>query len=276
LLVNKDVVKLGLVVAAFVGGGSLLMMFELLPEDHADDFHALTAGNMTLQSAIIMIREPTATDDTTIYAINEVAAQAISIAQNDDAVKEILSQIQGQSVAIAGVQPTLLVDSTGRFIHSSAGQVIITANQEKIAGKTYNEEVPFSMIHGKQGEARQQIWMVQVDVDRRAVLGISKEPDRLARSTIQPNLVFAEMNLFIPHAVAVESGSTIKWVNSSDLPHNVVGTYFSNATSEHVRVDSGFFGKDKEFQYTFDHPGLFEYRCTIHFEEGMKGTLVVT
>lgn len=252
------------------------MAFELLPEEHADEFHPLSAGNMTFQSNIVIISKPTAANDTFIYAINEVAADAIRISQSDTQVSEILRQAQGKSVTIAGVQPTVLMDSNGKAIHSSSGQVLITANQELIDGRAYPQALPFKSLQGKEGKATQEIWTVQVDLDRRAMTAVSKEPYRLVQSTIQDNLVYAEMNLYMPRAVQVDSGSTVQWVNESRILHNVVGTYLKNATHARVQIDSGFFGEDGRFEYGFDEEGVFEYRCTIHSEEGMKGMIVIT
>jgi plastocyanin len=79
----------------------------------------------------------------------------------------------------------------------------------------------------------------------------------------------------MPHAIIVEPGTTVRWFNDSSIPHNVVGTYLKNKTSDRVQVDSGFFEQDRSFQYTFDDAGTLEYRCTIHSEEGMKGLLVI-
>lgn len=270
---RRDLLTLVLIVSAFVGGGSVLMAFQLLPEDQADDFHALSAGNLTFQSDVIMMREPSEGDDTTIYAVNKIAADAVSIALQDDEVEQIIRQTQGQSVTIAGVQPTLLVDSNGNLIHSSVGQVMITANQERIGGIDAPGSQIFSDIKGKQGIASQQIWTVHVDLDRSEVISITSEPVRSVTTTIQDNLVVAEMNMFLPRAATVESGSTVRWFNESNIPHNVVGTYLKNSTSVHI--DSGFFERDGRFQYAFDETGVFEYSCTIHSEEGMKGILVI-
>jgi plastocyanin len=272
----KDYVTFALIVGAFVIGGSILLAFELLPEDRADEFHALSAGNMTLQSKIITIKEPTSEDDTLVFAINEVAAQAVEIAQDDPRVAEILQNTRGSSVTIAGVQPTLLVDSTGNLIHSSAGQVIITINQERIDGKLSRDVADFEAIQGKQVEARQQVWNILVDLDATNVQSLSREPERRMQSDVQPNFVYAGMNMFMPHAVKVDPGTTIRWFNDSSIPHNVVGAFLKNETSSRIQVDSGFFEQDRSFQYTFDDAGVFEYRCTIHSEEGMKGVVIVS
>jgi plastocyanin len=270
----KDVVMLVIVVAAFVAGGSLIMFFGLLPEEHADEFRSLATGNMTLQSEVITIREPTSNDDTFIYAINKIAADAVNIALNSSQVKQILQGVPDSAVTIAGVQPTLLVDSSGKLIHSSVGQVIITANQERLDGRTVNDAITFESVQGKQIRASQQIWSVIVDLDKGTITSVSKGAERQLESDIRSNLILAEMNIFMPHSVKVEPGATVRWLNDSSVPHNVVGMYVRES-NDPVRIDSGFFQEDRSFQYTFEEEGLFEYRCTIHSEEGMKGVLVV-
>jgi len=266
---------LALIVSAFVIGGSLIMMFGLLPEEHADEFRSLSDGNMTFQSDIITIQKPSLEDDTLVYAINDVAATSVRIAQDSTQVKAILNQVQGDSITIAGVQPTLLVDSSGKRIHSSVGQVIITANKASLDGRTFSQVTDFESIQGKQAEARQQIWSVIVDLDKSIVSTVSKDADRILHSIIRPNLIIAEMNMFLPHAVKANSGSTVRWTNDSTIPHNVVGSYVSNTSSEPVRIDSGFIAGDRSFQHTFEDTGIFDYRCTIHSEEGMKGILYI-
>ena len=153
----NDVVMLVIVVAAFVGGGALLMTFGLLPEEHADEFRSLSDGNMTFQSSIVTISEPAAGDDTHAYAVNEVAARAVMIARNSTEVREILNQQRGSSVTIAGVQPTVLVDSTGKLIHSPVGQVIITANKARIDGEAFSQPIDFQSNEGSKIEVTQQI-----------------------------------------------------------------------------------------------------------------------
>jgi plastocyanin len=264
-----------IVVAAFVAGGALFMMFGLLPEEHADEFRSLSDGNMTLQSEIITISEPSPEHDLFAYAINEVAARAVMISLNSTEVKSILNQQQGSSITIAGVQPTVLVDSSGKLIHGSIGQVIITANKARLDGTAITQPIDFDSNVGHQVDVTQQIWSVIVDLDRSAVSTVSKDAQRSLQSSVRSNLIQAEMNVFLPHAVRIDSGSTIRWLNDSNIPHNVVGIYTNNASSSTTRIDSGFFEAGRSFQYLFVDKGTFEYSCTIHSEEGMKGVLII-
>ena len=247
----------------------------LLPEERADEFHSLSAGNLTLQSDIITIKEATEDDNTHAYAVNEVAARAVTIALESAEAEAILQQVEGSAVTIVGVQPTLLVDSTGKLIHSGTGQVIITSIQERTDGRPINQAVDFASMVGKNVEARQEIWNLIIDMDNASVVSVTKDADRKLRSTVQPNLVYAEINVFLPHAVKLNSDSTVRWINDSSVPHNVVGTYAVNSPSDNLRIDSGFIDEGKSFQYTFKGEGVFEYHCTIHSEEGMAGILVI-
>lgn len=268
----RDLLLLAVVVSAFLVVGGILISSRLLPEEQAKDFHPLAAGNMTLSSELKIIREPTPDDNTFIYAVNDAAEEALHIAQSDTRVQQIIAETKGKAVTIAAVQPTLLITSDGKSIHSSGGQVIITANWQLIEGRPYSNAASFESLNDKQGQSHQQIWNVIVDMDKRQVIGIS-ESERMMEETLQQNLVYAGMNMFMPDTVRVDAGTTVKWFNDSNVPHNVVGTYKTDSGSK--AIDSGFVGKGRSWQYSFDEEGVFEYRCTIHSEEGMKGTLIV-
>jgi plastocyanin len=116
----------------------------------------------------------------------------------------------------------------------------------------------------------------------------------------------------MPNAIVVNAGSTVRWVNPSNLPHNVVGIFnqttaqdtanstgliidnSTNGTNNNnnnnsndaqsssqfssgvTAIDSGFIQEGQSWQYSFDEAGVFNYLCTIHAEEGMRGTLIIT
>jgi plastocyanin len=127
--------------------------------------------------------------------------------------------------------------------------------------------------------------------------------------TINPEVVRTEVNMFMPNAIVVDAGSTVRWTNPSNLPHNVVGIFnqttaqdavnstgliIDNSTSGNnnntnandaqsspssssgvTPIDSGFIQQGQSFQYSFNEAGVFNYLCTIHAEEGMRGTLII-
>jgi plastocyanin len=101
----------------------------------------------------------------------------------------------------------------------------------------------------------------------------------------------------------IETGSVIRWPNPSNLPHNVVGAFNQTTASDAgnntttgiipenssdnnntdtetsssiTAIDSGFIEPNASWQYRFDKAGVFNYLCTIHAEEGMRGTVIVT
>jgi hypothetical protein len=235
---EKEFLLLGGIIAVFLAIGTILITTKSLPEQGASNFNALS--NMSLQSDIGVIREPTPDDNTYIYAINGAAEQAYIIAQNDIQVKQIIDSIKDRAVTIEAVQPTLLVTPDGQQIHSSGGQLIITANWQIVDGKPYSEPVSFDSLQGKQAESHQRIWSVTVDMDKRKVIDITVEPERILQEILSPEHVYAGMNMFLPDAVKVNFGTTLKWSNESNILHNVVGIY--KTASGSVPVDSGFIG----------------------------------
>ncbi len=117
--------------------------------------------------------------------------------------------------------------------------------------------------------------------------------------TARSNIIRADVNMFVPKTVLISPGSEIRWSNPSNLPHNVVGafnqtapkdaSYAANTISQNssgnntvletagvIAIDSGFIEPNASWQYRFDKEGVFNYLCTIHAEEGMRGTVIVT
>lgn len=86
---------------------------------------------------------------------------------------------------------------------------------------------------------------------------------------------------FLPHAVWVEPGGTVTWVNASGA-HSATAYHPDNA-GQPRRVpagssawDSGVLtATDAEFEVTFDVPGVYDYYCIPHEAVGMVGTVVV-
>jgi len=70
---------------------------------------------------------------------------------------------------------------------------------------------------------------------------------------------------FSPNTVTVPVGSTVRWTNRDDVPHNVV--------NEDKSVKSKTMDTDENFSYTFTKPGTYTYYCSIH--PRMTGKIVV-
>ncbi|MDQ3873510.1 MAG: plastocyanin/azurin family copper-binding protein [Thermoproteota archaeon] len=298
----RGLLPLFIIIGAFLVIGAVLITSGVLPEEKAREFHPLT--DVSISSDMKVIKEPTLQENVLIYAINDVAQRGINIAQNDATVKQILNEAKAKeaAVTIAAVQPTVMIDKqSGNAFHSSAGQVIITSNWQTVEGAVYSEPKNPSEIANKRLESHQQIWNVLVDVDKGQVTQIAQQADRVVSDTFTPNVVRADVNMFVPRTVVVDTGSIIRWSNPSNLPHNVVGSFnqttssgsdnansiILNSNSDNNTavksqtpstgnaIDSGFIQPDSSWQYHFDKVGVFNYLCTIHAEEGMRGTVIV-
>jgi hypothetical protein len=132
----------------------VLIATNSLSDDQAKDFHALLASNMSLRSDARLIKQPLPLMTTPSHLLchKRRGRAGINIAKNDTRVKQIISETKGKAATIAGVQPTLLVGADGEPIHSSGGQVIITANWQVVGGsRPYSSSSGFDGLKGKRG-----------------------------------------------------------------------------------------------------------------------------
>src|SRR5882672_9043261 len=74
-------------------------------------------------------------------------------------------------------------------------------------------------------------------------------------------------NKFTPATVNITPGTAVTWTWAGSIAHNV--------TSD----DAAFTASETQTQghhtVTFQPAGTFHYHCTIHADQGMKGTVVV-
>ncbi len=291
-----------IITGAFLVIGAVLIGSGILPEERAREFRPLT--DISIATDMKVIKEPTLQDNTFVYAINDIAQRGIDIAQGDSRVKQILDQSRAKeaAVTIAAVQPTVMTDrQSGKLLHSSAGQVIITANWQLVEGALYSQPKDPTEIANKRVESHQQIWNILVDVNKGQVTQIAQQADRVITDMARSNVVRADVNMFVPKAVLIEADNEIRWSNPSNLPHNVVGAFNQTTASDAsnttgiipenstnsnnntdlesagvIAIDSGFIEPNASWQYRFDKEGVFNYLCTIHAEEGMRGTIIIT
>lgn len=264
-----------LIVAVMVAVPSILIVTDSMPEKAAAHFNALT--DMTMDTNYTVIQEPSPTDNTFIYALNEVAAKSIAIAEKDPRISEIIeSGSEGKAVTIAAVQPTVLeYRNNGQLAHSGSGMLIITVNWETINGQLYSQIGGYQDLQGKTSESHQQVWNVMVDLDEQRVTDIVENGERVLTKKLEMNRIYSGMNMFMPGSVKLEAGSSLQWINTSNLPHNIVGIYKTSLGQE-TRVDSGFINNGESWRYTFNEEGVFEYHCTTHTEHGMKGKVIIS
>jgi plastocyanin len=77
--------------------------------------------------------------------------------------------------------------------------------------------------------------------------------------------VAAKDNRFTPAAIQVPAGTTVTWAfGDRFVPHDVTGEGWGSGEPQ----------RSGTFTHTFDQPGTYPYRCTLH--DGMDGLVVVT
>jgi plastocyanin len=69
---------------------------------------------------------------------------------------------------------------------------------------------------------------------------------------------------FHPATLKIHRGDRVKWVWEDETEHNVTFHGFHSRTQE-----------KGTYTVRFNHAGTFRYHCTIHFEQGMKGKIIV-
>jgi plastocyanin len=69
---------------------------------------------------------------------------------------------------------------------------------------------------------------------------------------------------FHPATLNINHGDTVKWVWRDQVEHNVTFHGFHSRTQV-----------QGSYSVRFTHRGTFDYRCTIHASEGMRGKVVV-
>ena len=79
-----------------------------------------------------------------------------------------------------------------------------------------------------------------------------------------------EKNVFVPKVLKIQPGDTVKFV-SAQKSHNtesIKGMIPDGAEKWKSKVS-------KDFEITFDKPGIYGYKCTPHSSLGMVGLVVV-
>ena len=81
----------------------------------------------------------------------------------------------------------------------------------------------------------------------------------------EPNEVVIDNFTFGPQELTVAVGTTVKWVNHDDIPHNVVN---KDKTFRSKALDT-----DDSYSFTFASDGTYDYFCGLH--PHMQGKIIV-
>jgi 3',5'-cyclic-AMP phosphodiesterase len=96
-------------------------------------------------------------------------------------------------------------------------------------------------------------------------IAITDVPLAAAITTADTHDVAVDNFSFAPVTTSVPIGSTIRWTNRDDVPHNIVST--------EQKFRSPVLDTDEQFSHRFDAPGSYKYFCSIH--PTMTGRIVV-
>ncbi|WP_049968230.1 plastocyanin/azurin family copper-binding protein [Haloferax prahovense] len=118
-----------------------------------------------------------------------------------------------------------------------------------------------------------------------AIAGCSSNTNPDGTAHVSMNEDFA----FDPKTLTVSAGTTVRWVNESEVGHTVTAyedeipteaPYFASGGFESERaarndVSGGLLATDETYEHTFDVTGTYAYVCIPHESSGMTGTITV-
>ena len=81
----------------------------------------------------------------------------------------------------------------------------------------------------------------------------------------EANAVAIDNFTFTPPELTVAVGTTVKWLNHDDIPHNVV--------EKNKAFRSKVLDTDDSYSFTFASAGTFDYFCALH--PHMQGKIIV-
>ena len=111
-------------------------------------------------------------------------------------------------------------------------------------------------------------WILGMAALFAACVAVTTAPQMFG-ATAEPSPSPSEVKIdnfsFSPATITVAAGTSVKWVNHDDIPHNVV--------ADDKSFKSKTLDTDEQFTYTFTKPGTYTYFCSIHPK--MTGKVVV-
>lgn len=100
-----------------------------------------------------------------------------------------------------------------------------------------------------------------------AVLKSAVTPARAAPTTPAAVTVNIGDNVFQPSSLSIPAGTTVTWVHTGQITHNVLSLQLADLRSPDLRPGD-------RYSHTFTTPGTFSYYCSYH--DGMSATITVT
>lgn len=85
----------------------------------------------------------------------------------------------------------------------------------------------------------------------------------------------ADGPVFEPNYLRIQPGDVVIWVNvDSDVQHNIVADP-TGIPKESPLFESPLLDASDKWSYRFEQAGTYNYHCHPHFEERMRGRIVV-
>ena len=98
-------------------------------------------------------------------------------------------------------------------------------------------------------------------------------------------VTLAEGQRFAPGTLEISAGTTVTFTNDSAEAHTVTAydgapEYFASGGFEseddaRENLADALIGQEESYEVTFGEPGIYEYFCIPHEQQGMRGTIVV-
>ena len=84
-------------------------------------------------------------------------------------------------------------------------------------------------------------------------------------------------NDFVPAAIRINPGTTVKWVNQGRSAHDILPADLSQDFGDPFGVKADKFEPGEEYEFSFDAPGVYTYYCSLHGTKhvGMIGEIIV-
>jgi plastocyanin len=100
---------------------------------------------------------------------------------------------------------------------------------------------------------------------------LSGYEDLTGRDSVTVRMLHLE---FEPKDIIVSPGTTITWINEEDAGH-FVNTETHPEHTYYPEMNSLELARGEEFSVTLSEPGQYDYHCSAHVPQGMRGSVVV-
>lgn len=101
---------------------------------------------------------------------------------------------------------------------------------------------------------------------------VDVSPDKKFDAPKDPVVIDQRKMAFVPHVVAVQQGTTVEFLNSDPVGHNVYWPSISG--NKKLAHNLGTWPKGEKKPFQFNDPGVASLLCNVHPE--MSGYVVVT